>query len=79
MANTIRYTRTHDGEIGRIIDGGATEWVTYIRFCGDRAEAIQWGTALAACRNLDDRAWRAVRNFNRQRKLAVVGRSGFAS
>jgi hypothetical protein len=65
MASKIRYTRTHNGEIGRTVDGGATEWVVYIRFCGDRAESIQWGTAADAAHGWDDRAWRAVRNFNR--------------
>ena len=79
MAHAIRYTRTYNGAIGRIVDGGETEWVTYIRFVGDRAEAIGWGTAADAATNLDARTFRAVQNFNRVRKFAVVGRSGFVS
>ena len=77
MDRKIRYTRTADGAIGRNGET-CTEWVTYIRFVGDRAEAIGWTEKAAdAATNLDARAFRAVQNFNRGRKLAVVGRSGY--
>jgi hypothetical protein len=77
MTSKVRYTRTYNGAIGRIINNGETEWVTYIRFCGDRAEAIIWGTSADAAHGWDDRAFRAVQNFNRRRQPAVVGRSGY--
>ena len=76
MDRKIRYTRTADGAIGRNGET-CTEWVTYIRFVGDRAEAIIWGTSADAAHGWDDRAFRAVQNFNRRRQPAVVGRSGY--
>ena len=79
MTNKVRYTRTADGAIGRINVGPGTEWVTYIRFVGDRAEAIGWSASAAdAALNLDTRSFRAVQNFNRARKLVAVGRCGTA-
>lgn len=66
----IRYGMDHNGAISRSGFPGAlgTQWVAYIRFCGDRAESIGWTDQSAeAATGWDKRAFWAVQHFNKRR------------
>lgn len=66
----IRYGMDHNGAISRYNVPGAlgTQWVSYIRLSGNRAESIVWtDSSSEAAEGFDMHTFRAVQNFNKRK------------